>query len=174
MSTQSIPTIHTSRDARRIPEFVVLAMRSIEREANPILPALLKARMPESQGNAPRAPQMWLWVMYQGVVEFVLSLTEGAIGSYPLFIVSTLAFSKLSSNHSAHCMALVSQQLRANSKRIYSVFAPKPLANLFSQTWTQLTGIRPMPQLYYDAKISYLTSATMKRDPAPRSLGPRD
>jgi hypothetical protein len=153
--------------ATDVPQEVDDALLTIERSANPILPLLRKARGQESTQNAPPAHQFWLWIKSNGAIRFVFACTRGALGDYPLFIVSTFPFSEFGKAHVVQCLRVAAEKLYQSAipnGRIYSVFAPKPLALRFSEEWTKLTGFAPYREPYYDAKITFCT---------PQDLPPR-
>ncbi|KAH8827932.1 hypothetical protein DL96DRAFT_1600910 [Flagelloscypha sp. PMI_526] len=136
MPTIQSPTSSLTMRATDVPQEVDDALLTIERSANPILPLLRKARGQESTQNAPPAHQFWLWIKSNGSIRVVFAW---------------MAAEKL-------------YQSAIPNGRIYSVFAPKPLALRFSEEWTKLTGFAPYREPYYDAKITFCT---------PQDLPPR-
>jgi hypothetical protein len=67
--------------------------------------------------------------------------------------------------------ALVNEVLRSGipTRRIYSVFAQKPVTELFVELWTQATGISSITNPYYDSWMSFCTLQTLVP-----SLPPKD
>jgi hypothetical protein len=52
-----------------------------------------------------------------------------------------------------------------NVSRVFSVFAPDPVAEMFTELWMNLTGIRCVPQPYYVATSSICTKHTFIHKP---------
>ncbi|KAF9067345.1 hypothetical protein BDP27DRAFT_1403911 [Rhodocollybia butyracea] len=46
--------------------------------------------------------------------------------------------------------------------RVYSVFAPEPVAELFARLWSDSTGIWHYPEPYYAAQLSFCTQRSFK------------
>lgn len=173
----------TYTSARALPTGVWEAFEENASEANVIYPHALKAleRGPSSNAEA--------WVVItandSSRVEFVLSCTEGSMGSYPIFIFSTESSDTMDSDY------LYSQVVRLADallemvcpERVYSVFAPDSIAILFANEWSNLTGIGHYAEPYYAAKLSYCTAHTLCKRPQPlhptlkydlRLAGPED
>ena len=155
-------SIFTYTCALDIPPLFIDALKSHSRNANVILP-----QIESSKKASPSMPQLWVVYAPHGRVEYVLAVTEGALGAYPLFIfttepVATLAGPSFEAKMWELVMALREKVI--NVRRIYSVFAPRPICITFCNMWTRLTGIavEANPNPYYDAVISYCTPQTLK------------
>lgn len=134
-------------------------LRAHATNANVILPTLEKALR-----QRPSKPHCWITyapARSAEPFEFILSVTEGPMGSYPVFIMSTWSSSELRSRPG--CLGPVSMlvdrlRARVDVGRVYSIFAPKPISEAFAQLWTQSTGVAHYAQdPYYAAKLSYCT-----------------
>ena len=81
------------------------------------------------------------------------------MGSYPIFIVTTIPFDQLIDSYIKPCVQMLAEALKnaVHVQRVYSVFAPKPITRLFVEAWTKLTGIESYAEPYYDANITYCT-----------------
>jgi hypothetical protein len=83
------------------------------------------------------------------------------MGPYPVFIMSTLPFDQLTNDYIRPCIEVLAKALRdavTHVERVYSIFAPEPIARLFAETWTRLTGIENYANdPYYSASITYCT-----------------
>lgn len=161
--------------AHRVPSHVFNALNRHERTANCVLPTLLKSRFLESQGQAP--PQKQVWVVCSSkngdgttTLEFVLSVTEGYIDSYPVFLFTTLSSFQMTPDFLQRRME---QMARALSRfvpvqRVYAVYGPDLLARAFAWNWTSITGVQNLAEApYYASKISYCTRETFKNNTVP-------
>jgi hypothetical protein len=160
-SVRSRLSIHTYSKASDLPEWVLNVLRDNARNANVILPPALKIR---AQEQSPDFHQDNVWITCASQdppypIEFVLACAEGHMGSYPLFIMTTLATSRLTDEYIQPSIQMMAQALKeaAPVERIYSVFAPEPIAKVFEQVWTKLTGIKSHTEPYYAANITYCT-----------------
>lgn len=131
------------------------ALERIQIDASMILPTLNKCVELDRIGQS---PPYHLWIVIYSVpgrVAFVLACTEGYMGSYPVFIVNP---NPLNDEDFTSCLQLLARTLHRNvpKERVYSIFGPFKISQLFSKIWTQLTGIQTEAQPYYDAKISLL------------------
>lgn len=136
----------------------MVARQALERipiDSSVILPTLDKCVELDRIGQSP--PDHWWIVVYSGSnrVALVISCTGGYMGAYPILIVNPNAIDYDDFVSCIHLSA-VTLQRHVPIERVYSVFAPIEIAQLFSRMWTQLTGIQPESQPYYDAKISLL------------------
>ena len=156
------PFITTYKTARSIPEDVWQTLRSNARNANVILPQALKVLAAE---QTPGFRQDNVWVICtgsDGTIRFILSCTEGYMGSYPIFIMTTLPFDRLGDEQCQSGMHMLARALGKEIPvhRAYSVFAPEPLAVAFSNAWTMRTGIASYNAPYYAANITYCTKSS--------------
>ncbi|KAH9937213.1 uncharacterized protein B0H18DRAFT_190681 [Fomitopsis serialis] len=98
-------------------------------------------------------------------VDFVLSCTEGPLGSYPLFIYTPIPFTQLDPRHYIpRLRSLVhSLQQAVPSERVFSIFALEDIARAFASLWTKATGVKlERDPEYYAAKLTYCTRATLQ------------
>jgi hypothetical protein len=147
--------------ASDLPESVLKVLRSNARNANVILPPALKIMAAEQSSNF-NQKNIWITCASQNPpcpIEFVLSCAEGYMGSYPLFILTTLPVNQLTDEHIRSCVQMMAQALKkaVPIQRVYSVFAPEPLTEAFVAVWTRLTGIKSHAEPYYAANITYCT-----------------
>jgi hypothetical protein len=77
------------------------------------------------------------------------------MGAYPIFIVNTTPIDDSDLASYIHLSALTLQR-HVPVERVYSIFGPIMIAQLFSNMWTQQTGVQAEALPYYDAKISCL------------------
>ncbi|KAF9448262.1 hypothetical protein P691DRAFT_792720 [Macrolepiota fuliginosa MF-IS2] len=121
--------------------------------------------------DAPSVPS-WAWVVCSSrtesggvAVEFVLSVTEGCLDSYPLFMFTTLPTHHLTQEFVEPRMEQMVMALLRNVpvKRVYAVYGPDLLARVFARNWTQITGIQNLAHSpYYAAKLSFCTRQTFR------------
>ncbi|KAF8627698.1 hypothetical protein AX15_004286 [Amanita polypyramis BW_CC] len=144
-----------------IPEWVTRALERHNCNANVILPQIEK-----SMRNPPSRPQLWIVYAPSQRVEYILAVTEGVVAAYPLFIFTTEPIATLAGLLFEVKMDEIAGALHENVdvRRIYSVFAPRPICFAFCNAWTRLTGIpiETKPNPYYDAFISYCTPQTLR------------
>ncbi|KAG5636417.1 hypothetical protein H0H81_008127 [Sphagnurus paluster] len=151
----------THRSAVDLPADALDAMRSHPRNANIVLPQVEKA-LAEPSGSP-----VWIVCKADDKVEFVLAVTDGFMGAYPIFIFTTLPFEKLTDEYIRPSLenlavALAASAVPAPVRRVYSVFAPEPVALVFAEEWTRLSDIsHDAKNPYYAAKISYCTADTL-------------
>ena len=92
-----------------LPELVWQVLRSNARDANVILPPALKILAAE---KSPGFNQNNVWITYTSPnppfpIEFILSCTEGYMGSYPIFIMTTLPFDQLTDTYIQPCVQML-------------------------------------------------------------------
>jgi hypothetical protein len=170
LSTLSGPGVELFTRASEIPSEVWDTLEAHAVNANVILPALLTSLAAEEDGVV-IPNQMWLVFYGQDkraqTVEFVLSCTDGYMGTYPIFIFTTHKYSDLNSTYLIPRLQFLAEVLHETVpvERVYSVFAPEIIATLFVDIWTNITGIeRHMPDpYYYAAKISFCSRRTLSR-----------
>jgi len=140
------------------------ALRQNERAANVLLPQALSALHEERTASE----QFWITCKTahspheKPQLEFILSCTEWHMGTYPVFLVSTLPSSSLTPAFLAPRVAMLASELRecVPSRRVYSIFAPAPLAKAFAQAWTNVAGVKLEENPYYAARFSHCSKGT--------------
>ncbi|KAI0274988.1 hypothetical protein BC834DRAFT_24659 [Gloeopeniophorella convolvens] len=148
--------------ASTLPASVWDAFRDDERGSNIMLPHAQKALSTEHGEDT----QLWLTcTTFQAIdadpiLELVLSCTEGPFGSYPIFIFSAVPFSSLTEDFLHPRIQLLVHALlsHVSPNRVFSVFAPDPVARMFSRIWSYSTKIGYYEKPYYAAKLTYCTS----------------
>jgi hypothetical protein len=158
--------VETFTSASAISDNVWEALKAKPRDSNIILPHALKSLAEEKSGELPASNQVWIACSSHNprTVDLVLSCTEGPMGSYPIFIFSTRPFANLTKEYLLpRVAALVSAVHNAIPvNRVFSVFAPEPITQLFVSLWTEVTGIRSYAnEPYYAAKLSYCTKRSI-------------
>jgi len=148
--------------ASDLPRSVVDTLRFNARKANVILPTLEKTLARELAGQL-QVEQVWITCSYNADVKFVLAITQGYMGPYPAFIFTTIPFPQLTDQYIRPFISLLVRALVqvVPKRRIFSIFAVKPVTLIFVEEWTRITGIRADPEPYYAAKISYCTQASL-------------
>lgn len=103
-------------------------LKAREGEANVILPLLLKRiKSPSpSSSSSSTSPEFWLVVRSRGSVDFVLSCTNGPMGTYPIFIWCGRPIRTMSNDFIRERMNILAvrllEALRHSPRRVYSVF----------------------------------------------------
>ena len=148
-----------------LPQEVWDAFRRKEREANVMYPHALKAASIEGGTDL----QFWITcstfsnASTKPSLDLVLSCTHGPIGSYPLFIFSSSPADMVNDQSLyPRIDVLINTLLQVvPTSRVFSIFAPEPVARVFVELWTRYTGIRSYPDPYYAAKLTFCTSETL-------------
>ncbi|OAX39698.1 hypothetical protein K503DRAFT_781940 [Rhizopogon vinicolor AM-OR11-026] len=143
--------------ASSLPEAVWTILYSNEAAANIILPHAVKVLQAEEQSQ-PVGSQLWL-VSFSPHIEFILSCTDGPLGTYPIFIFTPIPFNELVGKDldtpmSSLCHALLATVGR---QRVFSVFAVQPITEAFVRQWSSLANTTPVAQPYYDAIFTFCT-----------------
>ena len=150
--SSSVDVFHRASD---LPMAVLQALENVATSANIMLPTFYKCLDSEKAGQSPPG-HLWV-VIYSrpGKVALVLSCTDGYMGAYPIFIINT---NPIDNDDLATYIRLSALTLQRHVaiERVYSVFAPIRITELFTKIWTQLTGVQAETHPYYDAKISCL------------------
>jgi hypothetical protein len=156
-------SVNVYRQVNELPSAAIDALKLHARNANVILPTVTKALQGLQQTRNPQSDQAWIVCNSKEGVEFILSVTEGPMGAYPVFIVTTLPFHLLTADHIGPCIQLLVHALKKSvpRRRVYSVFAVEPVTLLFVEEWTHVTGIKAEAKPYYAAKMSYCTLQTL-------------
>jgi hypothetical protein len=157
MSVLAAPFVRQYLSASSLPDVVWTILRSHAAAANTILPHALKVLQVEEQSQ-PLGSQLWL-VCFSPRIEFILSCTEGLLGTYPIFIFTPIPFNELGgkdlhASMSSLCHALLAAVGR---QRVFSVFAVRPVTEAFVRQWSSLANIAPVAQPYYDAIFTFCT-----------------
>jgi hypothetical protein len=95
-------------------------------------------------------------------IDFIISCTNNSIGSYPIFIYPTRHSSQLDEEFLHPRLLSLIEPLRsaAGISRVFSVFAPDPVAQMFTDLWGDLTGVDYVRKPYYHAMFSICTRDT--------------
>jgi hypothetical protein len=162
--------------ASAVPNQVYAALSINEPNANCVLPMLGKSRQLESGGEGPLDGQLWVVCSSrnaagQMVVDFVLSVTQGYIDSYPLFFYSTRPVHQLTQEFVVPRMQEIVRSLASSDRvplsRVYAVYGPDVLARTFALQWTAVTRVANYINApYYAAKLSFCTRTTFRDRPA--------
>ncbi|KAG6897740.1 hypothetical protein C0992_011668 [Termitomyces sp. T32_za158] len=156
-------SIQLFTQAKQLPPTVWRTLQDHPRPANIILPQALKAKEEGSKDAA--ASNLWIICSTDSNIEFILSVTNGPLGAYPIFIVTTLPFEHLTDEHIRPCIRSLVFALAqaAPTSRVYSIFSVEPVTLIFADEWTQHTGIALADNhVYYAAKISHCTIKTLR------------
>lgn len=155
--------LSTYTSTRSIPRHVWTALKENERAANVILPHALTSLCKEDVPGQ-------LWITCETALtpnadpqlEFILSCVEWHMGTYPVFIISTLPTSSLTPAFLAPRVAMLAAELQSwvPTTRVYSIFSPAPLAKAFSQAWSNVTGVELEEQPFYAARFSHCSRRT--------------
>lgn len=91
-----------------------------------------------------------------------MSATRHHLGNYPVFLTTPYRNSRLTAEFARpHIEALVEQLLLSVPKsRIYSVFGPDPIVDMFCEIIRERAGM-VVDQSYYAAKFTWCTSDTL-------------
>ncbi|CAK5281719.1 unnamed protein product [Mycena citricolor] len=162
----ALTTISTSTytQASLIPLPVWDALCASPQKANTILPVAIKqVAREQNQGPSRRLPdQCWIVVRTNDTIDFVLSVTEGEIGAYPVFVFTAVPTHLLSPEFMYPRLLPLARALFAAvpSTRVYSFFAQDAIARMLSSLWTQITQIGAYQESYYHAKLSFCTRSS--------------
>jgi len=137
-------------------------------DANIISAHALKILSKELAGEtSPFGHQLWIICGSEDVIDLVLSCTESAMGTHPIFIFSPHPFT----HHDPHFLQprmehLVDALHRAIPyERVFSVFAPQLITTIFVSLWSELTQIPFYTEPYYAAKLSFCTKRSFVNRP---------
>ncbi|KAJ6491644.1 hypothetical protein C8R47DRAFT_976415 [Mycena vitilis] len=159
------PYTTTYRSASSLPNEVWDALRSNPQNSNCILPIALKSLAREqNHETALGRDQCWIVVHSMGAIDFVLSVTNGDIGTYPIFIFTPHPTHRLTSDFLLPRLIRLAEALRVAVpvKRVYSVFAPDAITSMFVEIWCALTGVQRYQDPYYHAKLTYCTKRSFR------------
>jgi len=154
MASSASSLVEVAFKASDLSVVVRTALESVPVDASVILPTFYKCLELDKVGRSPRG-HLWIAIYSRpGTVALVLSCTDGYMGAYHVFIVNTIPLDNDFASF-MHLSALTLQR-HVPIERVYSVFGPIKIAQLFSRMWTQLTGVQTEAHPYYEAKISCL------------------
>jgi predicted GNAT family acetyltransferase len=163
---------HTS--ALDIPPSVWNAWRRYETEANIMYPHARAAYDRELAGAPPTPGQLWISLSSIRetatgdralTLDFVLSCTEWAMGTYPVFIFCNPSSDTVSASTLKSRVSMLAAELRTQVpiERVYSVFAPTRVSKIFVRVWTTIAGVQIETEPYYSAVFTHCTLQTITR-----------
>lgn len=153
-----------------LPPFVWSFFAKHQQHTNVMYPVAKKLLERESNGDVP-TDSFWLTCStnhnsaVDPTLDFVLSVTPGPQGGYPVFICTALPLDQLTPDYVLPRIQQMVQVLCASVplERVYSVFAPDSITHAFTEAWTRLTGIElDADPEYYSAKLTYCTYKTFR------------
>jgi len=170
----------THRSAADIPAPVWATWRRYETAANIMLPSAEAALRREVAGAPPTPGQLWISLSSRtsnangetsATVDLVLSCTEWAMGTYPVFIFcNPSSLEAMSPSTLASRVSMLAAELlaRVPVERVYSIFAPTRVTKIFARVWSNMTGAQIESEPYYSAVFSYCTPmSSASRRPQP-------
>ncbi|KAF7350847.1 N-acetyltransferase domain-containing protein [Mycena sanguinolenta] len=152
--------ITTYFSASSLPNDVWDALRSNPCNSNCILPIAIKSLAQEQNyQSALPSDQCWIVVKSNGTIDFVVSVTNGDIGGYPIFFFTTHPIHQLTYDFLSPRLIRLAEALRVAVpvERVYSIFAPDVITKMFIEIWNSLTGVQGCKEPYYHAKLTYCT-----------------
>ncbi|KAJ3786691.1 hypothetical protein GGU10DRAFT_310418 [Lentinula aff. detonsa] len=157
-----------------IPSYIFDKLEQLSIQTNVVLPLLEKAISIERSGGIVDNDNLWISCSSVDLngnksMDLVLSCTESEMGKYPIFIVATVPFSRLTSQFLAprvYELILAMKRARIPLQRVYSIFAPEPIAQLFAIIWTEFTGVVHYEPPYYAAMLSFCTRSSLRHHQA--------
>ncbi|KAG9025684.1 hypothetical protein FRB95_009901 [Tulasnella sp. JGI-2019a] len=165
-----------------------------EQEANVMVPLLEKLSQQKKTGShlvdmeqpsSSTVPNVWLVLrshlpsessLSHGTIDFVLSCTNGSMGSYPIFIWAARPVKTMSKDFIQTRMVCLAKHLSCtlpSTKRVFSVFAPTRVTHSFVMAWSTLTGSIPVDVPYYHAVFSSVTKETLRLESPIATSNPR-
>ncbi len=156
------------RSASALPSEFWDAARTNPTHFNVILPTAQKSRDRERAGYPSASGHLWVlvWTHYpQKRLELVLSCTSTEMGTYPIFITSTVPTPLLTEQFLSSRIPILASTLyqEVPKTRVYSAFGPDTIVNSFASFWSSLSGIAQYEKPYYAAKLSVCTSRTISK-----------
>ncbi|KAJ7658535.1 hypothetical protein B0H17DRAFT_1096801 [Mycena rosella] len=164
-STTLEPYTVTYNSASALPDAVWETLQAHPENSNVILPVALKTLARERNHETAGRDQCWIVVYSAGAIDFVLSVTNGDIGTYPVFVFTTHPIHHLTSDFLLPRIIRLAEALRdaVPTTRVYSFFAPDAVTNMFVEIWHSLTGVQGYRDAYYHAKLTYCTKDSFAR-----------
>jgi hypothetical protein len=161
-------TTSTYKSVSALPQLVLDTLRTHARRANVILSPVEKSLAKVAGGDQPTRNECWITCSTidasssSETIDFILSCTESLMGSYPVFIFSTRHSSQLDEQYLYTRLELLARALNSavSVSRVFSVFAPQPVTEMFTDLWVDLTGVHFVTQPYYAATFSICTRRT--------------
>ncbi|KAJ7099419.1 hypothetical protein B0H15DRAFT_546209 [Mycena belliarum] len=163
MPSTTEPYTITYRSASSIPRQVWDALESHAQNANTILPVALKSLARERNHESSGRDQCWIVVHSLNTIDFVLSVTNSDMGTYPIFVFTTHPVYHLTPDFLLPRLIRLAEALRdaVPVKRVYSFFAPDIVARMLTEIWSSLTGVQAYREPYYHAKLTFCTRNTL-------------
>ncbi|KAJ7647819.1 hypothetical protein FB45DRAFT_209699 [Roridomyces roridus] len=148
----------TYGSASALPANVWAALRSNPQNSNTILPIATKSLAREQETGTSR-DQCWIVVHSHETIDFVLSVTNGEVGKYPIFVFTTHPIHRLTNDFLFPRLTRLADEMARvlPVERVYSIFAPDVVTKMLVEIWSSLTGVAFYPDPYYHAKLSYCT-----------------
>jgi len=168
--TTSKYVLQTYSTPSALPPFVWSFFAKHQQHTNVLYPIAKKLLESESNGDVP-TDSLWLTCStthnsaIDPTLDFVLSVTPGPQGAYPVFICTTLPVDQLRPDYILPRVQQMAETLFSSVplERNYSVFAPVPIAHAFAEAWTRLTGVElDADSEYYSAKLTHCTYNTFR------------
>jgi len=160
-------SILTYNSVHAFPQKFLDTLRSHPRRSNVILSHVEKALAKEVGEELPMRNELWMTCSTfdsssTETIDLILSCTNNAMGSYPIFIFSTRHASQLDEDYLLPRLLPLVRELRSavDVSRVFSVFAPEPVTEMFTDLWTELTGVRFVREPYYAATFTVCTKDT--------------
>ncbi|KAG6910503.1 hypothetical protein DXG01_009922 [Tephrocybe rancida] len=155
----SVATVFDSADS--LPQNVWSAFKSDPLHSNIIYSHALKATHDSDQVTD---DQVWIVCTTDDKLDFVLSCTHHAMGTYPVFLYSAHPTRELIPAFVLPRIQLLVDKLResVDVERVYSVFAVDVVTRAFSEMWSKATQIRCYKEPYYAAKFTFCTRQSFK------------
>ncbi|KAH9846848.1 hypothetical protein C2E23DRAFT_743196 [Lenzites betulinus] len=167
---ESAPIYLVLRHPAEFPAYVMETLHGDPLGSNIIYAHAMKVACARGTSRTAHPPSSDIWIVCctagpSPTVQFILSCTDGPIGSYPIFIYTPLPSNLLVAGFIQPRIRSIVDILRHNvaPERVFSIFALDPLADTFAAIWTATTHIYQAPQpIYYHAKLMLCTKATFK------------
>ncbi|KAG6841780.1 hypothetical protein C0991_007109 [Blastosporella zonata] len=155
------PTIAVFRSARSLPQNVWNAFKFNPRDYNIIYSHALKALHDSHESTD---EQVWIVCTTGDSLDFVLSCTNHAMGTYPIFITAVHPTSDLTFQFVIPRVHILARALHESVgvERVYSVFAIDMVSRTFADTWSKMTEIGVYVEPYYAAKFTFCTRHSLK------------
>lgn len=162
----------------QVVEGVLRTLRASPCRSNILLPLLEKAREEELSQQTAVPNQVWIVCTStdpagKASIDFVLSCTQGPSKTYPIFIVPIMNCST-GTEYVRKRLAKMAHELfhKVQPGRVFSVFAPDVVTDIFCGEWAQLTGIGLAHNpVYYHAWFMRCTPASLKPSARPGLIG---
>jgi len=164
-------TVQTYRSALSLPASVWDFFATHQEHTNVMYPVAKKLKQQELTGITPSPDTFWMTCSTthsshsDRTLDFVLSCTPGPEGRYPIFICTTVPVHDLRDDFIRPRMEELVRFLYASVplERVYSVFAPVQITNIFAFVWTKYTGIQlDQDPEYYSAKLTFCTLSSSR------------